>query len=88
MTNDASEGFIVYLDTGGTFSDAVVVDPKGRFVSGKSATTPDDLAQCFFGCIEDAARKLDTGLRDLLSKTRILGFGTTAGTNALITRPT
>lgn len=86
MTNDASEGFIIYLDTGGTFSDAVVVDPRGRFVSGKSATTPDDLARCFFGCIEDAARKLDIGVRDLLSKTRILGFGTTAGTNALITR--
>ncbi|MEE8110296.1 MAG: hydantoinase/oxoprolinase family protein [bacterium] len=86
MTDSKGTDYIVYLDTGGTFSDAVVVDSKGRFVSGKSATTPDDLAECFFGCIQDAARKLDLSLSDLLSRTRILGFGTTAGTNALITR--
>ena len=86
MNQSGSADYIVYLDTGGTFSDAVVVDPKGRFVSGKSATTPDDLTRCFFGCIEDAARKLGISSTDLLTRTRILGFGTTAGTNALITR--
>ncbi len=86
MNQSGSADYIVYLDTGGTFSDAVVVDPKGRFVSGKSATTPNDLSQCFFGCIEDAARKLGISSTDLLTRTRILGFGTTAGTNALITR--
>lgn len=77
--------YVVYVDTGGTFADAAIVGEDGTFVSGKSATTPDDLTECFFGCITDGAAKLGQPLEQLLSDTAILGFATTAGTNALIT---
>lgn len=80
------ERYIIYLDTGGTFSDAVVIKNDGTFVTGKASTTPDDLEGCFFNCIEAAAERLGKPLKDVLSNTDILGFGTTAGTNALITR--
>ncbi len=86
MERAGQDGYIVYLDTGGTFSDAVVVDATGNFVSGKASTTPEDLADCFFACVNDAAEKLGMSLWDLFSRTRLVGFGTTAGTNALITR--
>lgn len=81
-----NEKFIVYLDTGGTFSDAVVIKSDGSFVTGKASTTPDDLEECFFNCIEDASKKLGMSLETFLSRTDTLGFGTTAGTNTLLTR--
>ena len=77
--------YVVYVDTGGTFADAAIVGEDGSFVSGKSATTPEDLAECFFGCLTDGATKIGRSLEQLLSQTSILGFATTAGTNALIT---
>ncbi|MBW1888176.1 MAG: hydantoinase/oxoprolinase family protein, partial [Deltaproteobacteria bacterium] len=80
------ERYIIYLDTGGTFSDAVVIKNDGTFVTGKASTTPDDLESCFFSCIEDAGERLGKSLKEVLSNTDTLGFGTTAGTNALITR--
>jgi N-methylhydantoinase A/oxoprolinase/acetone carboxylase beta subunit len=87
MAVETSEpgGYAVYVDTGGTFSDAAIVRGDGAFVSGKSPTTPEDLAECFFGCISDGAAKLGVSLEQLLADTTVLGFGTTAGTNALIT---
>ena len=78
--------YIIYVDTGGTFSDAVIVSSDGTFVNGKASTTPDDLEQCLFNCIEDAAKRLNKSLRQVLSDTEILGFGTTAGTNTILTR--
>ena len=80
------EQYIIYLDTGGTFSDAIILKGDGSFVTGKSSTTPEDLSICFIKCIEAACEKLDQPLDAVLAKTVILGFGTTAGTNAIITR--
>jgi N-methylhydantoinase A/oxoprolinase/acetone carboxylase beta subunit len=77
--------FVIYVDTGGTFSDAAIVAADGVFTSGKAPTTPDDLEQCFFRCIEDGAEKLGLSLEQLFDRTTLIGFGTTAGTNALIT---
>ena len=80
------ERYIVYLDTGGTFSDAIILKGDGSFVTGKSSTTPEDLSVCFIKCIKDACEGLDEPIESVLSKTVALGFGTTAGTNAIITR--
>ncbi|MBW1850358.1 MAG: hydantoinase/oxoprolinase family protein [Deltaproteobacteria bacterium] len=80
------EKYIVYTDTGGTFSDAVIVRPDGTFVNGKASTTPDDLEQCFFNCVESGAKSMGMSVEEVLSQTEILGYGTTAGTNAILTR--
>ncbi len=76
---------VIYMDTGGTFSDAVIIKGDGSFVSGKALTTPSDLETCFFNCIEAAARGLGQTLKETLSRAKLVGYGTTAGTNALIT---
>ncbi|MDY6863189.1 MAG: hydantoinase/oxoprolinase family protein [Thermodesulfobacteriota bacterium] len=74
------------MDTGGTFSDSVIIKQDGTFVTGKASTTPEDLEGCFFNCIEAASKKLGKKIEEVLSNTILLGFGTTAGTNALLTR--
>lgn len=79
------EKYLIYLDTGGTFSDCVIIKGDGSFVTGKASTTPDDLATCFFNGIENAAAAMGKGLREVLEHCELLGFGTTAGTNALLT---
>lgn len=86
MNAGQDEKYIVYIDTGGTFSDAIVIGRDGTFVTGKSPTTSDNLAECFFGSIESAAEKMGITLKELVSKAMLLGFGTTAGTNAVIAR--
>ena len=66
MSPNKEETYIVYIDTGGTFSDAVVVKPDGTFVSGKAPTTPQNLEECFFNCIESAARNGGKTLQEVL----------------------
>ncbi|MEE9612701.1 MAG: hydantoinase/oxoprolinase family protein, partial [Desulfatiglandales bacterium] len=78
-------GYIIYVDTGGTFSDCIILSPDGRFVTGKSPTTPQDLSQGFFAAIEVAASQMEMPVFDVLSNTTILGYGTTEGTNIVVT---
>jgi len=77
---------IIYIDTGGTFSDCVFIEEDGSITSGKAPTTPENLAECFINCLEATAKSANITLKEMLSQTGTLGFGTTAGTNALLVR--
>lgn len=81
-----AKDFLVGVDIGGTFTDCVVIADDGRLEVGKVATTPADRSIGFFGSIEHAASKFGFDLAMLLERTRRLVHGTTAGTNALISR--
>jgi N-methylhydantoinase A len=72
------------IDTGGTFTDCVVMDDQGRVTIGKSLSTPDDFARGFFNALEVAAERLGLTLRNLVTDTSLLFHGTTVGTNAII----
>lgn len=76
--------YIVGVDTGGTFTDCVLLDEEGNIFMGKAETTPKELTVGVFNAIEDAAKKLNLSVEGLLSKTRALIQGTTIGTNILI----
>jgi N-methylhydantoinase A len=79
--------YVVGVDIGGTFTDCAVFDSeRGSFTTAKAATTPANPAQGLFAALETAAADLGLTLRDLLSRTSILVNGTTAGTNAIVTR--
>jgi N-methylhydantoinase A len=80
------KSYIIYIDTGGTFTDAVVVLPDGTFVIGKAPTTPDQLDVGLFNSIEDAAKKLDKSLDEIMKQTAQIGYGTTAGTNMVVSQ--
>jgi N-methylhydantoinase A len=82
-----ADGFFIGVDTGGTFTDCVVLDATGRITTAKAASTPPDFAQGVLDALERAASALDElSIPDLLSRTRFFGHGTTVGTNALLTR--
>lgn len=77
---------LCYLDVGGTFTDAFVVDDKGDFLIGKAPTTPEDISRGLFAAIEAA---LDAGKLDRnksFSELKVIGYGATTVLNALLTR--
>lgn len=82
----AKDGYIIGVDTGGTFTDVTVLTRGGETTIGKAPTTPDDFSRGVMDAIEVTARSMALSLEELLKKTRYVKHGTTVGTNALITR--
>jgi N-methylhydantoinase A len=72
------------VDTGGTFTDTVVLDGD-RVAIGKALTTPGELARGVLDSLAAAADDLGTDLDTCLAGTELLAFGTTVGLNALLT---
>ena len=78
--------YVIGVDTGGTFTDVVVLSPGGELVTGKAATTPADFSQGVINAVENVAGQMDLTLQELLARTAYLKHGTTVATNALIVR--
>jgi N-methylhydantoinase A len=78
--------FICGIDTGGTFTDCVVLDEGGRITTAKAPSTPDDFSQGVLDALALAAGKLGLDTEALLRRTARLALGTTVGTNALLQR--
>lgn len=74
------------VDTGGTFTDLVLIDDSGVIRTEKAFSTPDSREQGVFDVLERAARALNMSVGDILSRTDLLAHGTTVSTNALIQR--
>jgi N-methylhydantoinase A/oxoprolinase/acetone carboxylase beta subunit len=53
--------YLVACDAGGTMTDVIVVDERGRFVIGKAPTTPRDESVGFMESLDEALRQLATG---------------------------
>ena len=85
MAVGGGSGFLVGVDIGGTFTDAVVMTPDGVVAVGKVSTTPDDFSRGFFAGIDAAAGELGLSTVDLLGQTDRIAHGTTVGINALVT---
>jgi N-methylhydantoinase A len=79
-------GFRISVDTGGTFTDIVAMDEKGRQTIGKALTTKDRIFVGMREAIEVAARELGLTMKGLLDETDLLIYGTTRATNAIVTR--
>ena len=72
------------IDVGGTFTDLAAVDPDGRVVIAKSASTPRDPSEGLLTGLELLAAELGTDLAGLLARTGSIVHGTTVATNALL----
>lgn len=75
----------VGIDTGGTFTDAVVAH-DGVVARGKSDSTHYDLTVGFFRALEAACQQLGTTPQQLLPEATEVVYSTTVGTNALVER--
>ncbi|MGH8738967.1 MAG: hydantoinase/oxoprolinase family protein, partial [Burkholderiales bacterium] len=78
--------FLVGVDIGGTFTDCVVLDGKGRITATKSPSTPENFAEGMLAALNVAADRLGLSFEDFCAQIRVLTHGTTVGTNALIQR--
>ena len=78
--------YLVGVDIGGTFTDCVVLDGKGRITATKSPSTPGDFAEGMLAALGVAAERLGLSFEDFCSRIGMLTHGTTVGTNALIQR--
>ena len=78
----------ISIDTGGTFTDVVVVDEQGAFHVGKALTTPQRIFQGIHGALDVVAEQLGVPVRDLLARSDMLIYGTTRATNAVVTKRT
>jgi N-methylhydantoinase A len=76
--------YVCAIDTGGTFTDCVVLDDRGRLTQAKSPSTPTELSRGVFDAMSAAASELGLGVGDLLAATSHLIVGSTLGTNALL----
>src|SRR5215470_6662958 len=78
--------YIIGIDTGGTFTDCVVMDADGRIATAKAPSTPDDFSEGVMESLRLAAEKLGITTEALLRETSRLALGTTVGTNAMLQR--
>ncbi|MGH2715451.1 MAG: hydantoinase/oxoprolinase family protein [Thermoleophilaceae bacterium] len=78
--------YIVAVDSGGTFTDCVVLDEDGAVTRAKASSTPPRFEDGVLSAVREAARRLELPLDRLLADTTLFAHGTTVAANILITR--
>jgi N-methylhydantoinase A len=79
--------YFVGVDTGGTFTDVVILDRGGNIVFDKAFTTPHRPALGVIAALENSVGLLNSGeIRSVLLGAERFAHGTTVATNALIQR--
>jgi N-methylhydantoinase A len=77
-------GYVLGVDVGGTFTDAVGVSPSGVLASAKTPSTPPGYTQGVMLALEMLAREFGLSRRALLEGTDHIAHGTTSSLNALV----
>jgi N-methylhydantoinase A len=77
-------GYVLGVDVGGTFTDAVSVAPSGILKSAKTPSTPSDYSRGVMDVIELLAQESGLTSRELLQDTDHISHGTTSSLNALV----
>ena len=75
----------ISVDSGGTFTDGVLIDAHGEALMSKAHTTPHDPTLGTLECIGKLAAARGLTLEGLLGQTHALVLGTTMATNAVAT---
>ncbi|MGH7825702.1 MAG: hydantoinase/oxoprolinase family protein, partial [Candidatus Binatia bacterium] len=77
--------YLIGVDTGGTFTDVVVLGDGGKVWTAKASTTPDDFSRGVMDAVAEAAQAAGLETSELLGRTTLFKHGSTVATNALIT---
>jgi N-methylhydantoinase A len=78
--------FRVCIDTGGTFSESMVLDERNELHEFKTATTPQDFSIGVLNTLIEASNYYRMSLESFLEQTEWIVHGTTVSTNALVQR--
>ena len=78
--------FEIAIDTGGTFTDAVLQDDRQNITVAKHPTNAVDPSEGIMGCIGALAQKLGITAQEVVAGTGTLVIGTTLPTNAVTVR--
>lgn len=73
------------IDTGGTFTDCIVIDGEGNVTAAKAPSTPQDFSSGVMDSLGRAAKQLGITTEQLLADTASFAHGTTVATNTLLT---
>lgn len=76
----------IALDSGGTMTDAVVLDTSGQFLVGKFLTNKQNESISVLGAITDAAKTAGRDLRSTMSQAEIIVYAGTIMLNTLLSR--
>lgn len=76
--------YVIGVDVGGTFTDAVLDDDAGNLVAAKSPSTPPDYSQGVMDVLAVLAENLGVPLETMLAGTHHIAHGTTSSLNALV----
>ena len=82
MTNP----IVIGIDAGGTMTDTILVDHRGRFKIGKAATTPKNEAEGFIASAADAADAWGISLDELFGGVDVVLYSGTGMLNTLLSR--
>jgi N-methylhydantoinase A len=77
--------YVIGVDVGGTFTDAVLDDDAGTVVAAKAPSTPDDYSRGVMEALAGLAEQLAEPVEEMLGKTHHVAHGTTSSLNALVT---
>jgi N-methylhydantoinase A len=77
--------YVIGVDVGGTFTDAVLDDDAGNLVAAKAPSTPPDYSQGVLDVLTALAQNLGRPLDEMLADTHHIAHGTTSSLNALVT---
>src|SRR5260370_13079191 len=78
--------YVIGVDVGGTFTDAVLDDDAGTVLAAKSPSTPPDYSRGVLDVLELLAEQLGICIQDMLPGTHHIAHATTSSLNALVTR--
>ncbi|UGS35955.1 hydantoinase/oxoprolinase family protein [Capillimicrobium parvum] len=76
--------FRISVDTGGTFTDVVVVDAHGEMHIGKALTTAGRAFDAIREALEQIAPDIGLTVAQLLAQASQFAYGTTRATNAIV----
>ncbi len=74
----------IVIDTGGTFTDAILIDQNRRISTAKYPTNVADPSESILGCINILGKQNQLTLEEVLENTKVMVIGTTLSTNCLI----
>ena len=77
--------YVIGVDVGGTFTDAVLDDDAGTVLAAKSPSTPPDYSRGVLDVLGLLAEQLGRPLPEMLADTHHIAHGTTSSLNALVT---